>query len=163
MLPPTQCSSLILWIVLKFLWFRETVGWTCFMVITLDYEHKMNFRVLGKFLISLDILETLRDWLQETLSHQIIKGNLSYKKSSQFADFLENGNPRIEKPQISRTPAFGSRCSLKIVLNPFYNPNWQLFTDFFKENSHFVAISSLIKQNFLQNAAIFRVLKNCKL
>ena len=33
--------------------------------------------------------------------------------------------------------------SPKIVLIPFYNANWQLFTYFFSKSTHFLAISSL--------------------
>ena len=37
-----------------------------------------------------------------------------YRESLQFADFGANENPRIAKPRISRTPAFGYRCLLKL-------------------------------------------------
>ena len=37
-----------------------------------------------------------------------------YRESLQFADFGGNENPRIAKPRISRTPAFGYRCLLKL-------------------------------------------------
>ena len=53
--------------------------------------------------------------------------------------------------------------SPKIVSIPFYNANWQLFTYFYRKRSHFFAILSLKKQDFLQNAGIFKVLKNREL
>ena len=53
--------------------------------------------------------------------------------------------------------------SPKIVLIPFYNANWQLFTYFYSKSSHFLAISSLKEEDFLQTAGIFKVLKNLKL
>ena len=52
---------------------------------------------------------------------------------------------------------------LKIVLISFYNPNWQIFTHFYNENSHVLAFSSLLKKILLQNAGIFGVLKNREL
>ena len=53
--------------------------------------------------------------------------------------------------------------SPKIVSIPFYNANWQLFTYLYWEISHFLAILSLKKQDFLQNAGIFKVLKKREL
>ena len=38
----------------------------------------------------------------------------AYRKSLQFADFGGNGNPRITKPRISRSPIFGSQCPLTL-------------------------------------------------
>ena len=37
-----------------------------------------------------------------------------YRKSLQFADFWGNGNSRITKPRISRSPIYGSRCPLTV-------------------------------------------------
>ena len=53
--------------------------------------------------------------------------------------------------------------SPKIVLIPFYNANWQLFTYFYSESSHFLAISSLKESDFLQATVIFKLLKNREL
>ena len=53
--------------------------------------------------------------------------------------------------------------SPKIILIPFYNANWQLFTYFYGEISHFLAISALKEKDFLQTAGIFKVLKNREL
>ena len=44
----------------------------------------------------------------------------NYRESLQFADFGGNEKPRIAKPRISRTPAFGSRCLLKLY---YSNPS----------------------------------------
>ena len=53
------------------------------------------------------------DWSDEELD-ELEKMFGRYRESLQFADFLGNENPRIAKPQISRTPAFGYRCLLKL-------------------------------------------------
>ena len=76
----------------------------------LDYQIKLGYNNCIGWTFSLKLIN-VGDVIK------VLDGNFSkmkYRKSLQFADFWGNGNLRITKPRISRSPIFGSRCPLTL-------------------------------------------------
>ena len=87
--------------------------------------------------------------------------NRSVRRSERVQEVLAicgfggNKNLRITKPQISRTPAFGSRCPHKILIT-FYYAKWQSFTHFCGE---FFSIFIPLKIGFIAKCEHFQGFK----